>query len=109
MQQFSPAGGQKLQHLVTLDGTLQDDAPGSEVAGSFRADRFLANVCHRLFEHSGSAFGAGAKRLLSREVRSFCVAAPAILTLPEVKLGFHIARKPEYPGKWFAHAAAEAG
>ena len=105
MQQVRPAGGEEFHHLLSFDGALQDDAAGSEFTAALRTHGLFAQVRHRLFEHTGTAFGAGAQGMLSGEIRRFPV--PALSALTEVELRLHLGCKLERSGKRSAHAAAK--
>src|SRR5258707_195806 len=60
LQQIGPADRtQQLRHLLTLDGTLQDDFPGAIIAGAIGAGGLLANIVHTVLENSGTALWAG--------------------------------------------------
>ncbi len=108
MQQIGPADRtQQLRHLLTLDGTLQDDFPGAIIAGAIGAGGLLANIVHTVLENSGTALWAGTERFLAREINfgdvSICIGA----VLAKVKFRLQFGRELHDRSKGAAHLAAE--
>ena len=58
LQQIGLAGLQQLQHLLALDGPLQDDLARSKSAGAVGPGSLLAHVVHRGVEDARAAFRA---------------------------------------------------
>jgi hypothetical protein len=55
-------------HLLALDGLLQDDLAGPEIAGLARPDGLLADVGKAVLEDPRRALRAGAQGLLIGEI-----------------------------------------
>jgi hypothetical protein len=91
MQEIGPARGEQFPDLVDFNGPLKNDPSGAEIAASRRPDAVLADISHRMFEHTGAALRARTERNLAREVHFFgvCVSASG---RSEVELGTEIRR-----------------
>ena len=60
--------GEKLHHLSPVDGLLEDDAAGAEVARLGSPDGTLANVVHSVLEDGGLTLGALTHGFLASEI-----------------------------------------
>ncbi len=104
-EQAGFAGGQQLLHLVARNFLLQDDLAGAEVAALGCAHGFFADVGHAMFEHVGTALGAGAQRRLAGEVDGFIRCG---IRLAEIKFRRVVVLEPDHGRKGTPHLAAEA-
>ena len=98
---------QQLADLRWLDGELENDFAGAEVARLGRAGGLFADVAHAVLKHASATFGARAERLAAGEIHFRHGAVSIRLVLAEIELGLELRRQLHDGREGPAHLAAE--
>src|ERR1017187_6755101 len=107
LEQIRFALGEQLGDLRRLDGLLQNDFAGAELAGLLQARLLFAHVIHATIEHPRATNRTFAERLLAGEIhgrRSFAVFLLIVAEIKfELELGVHFQHRGEGPARLLAH------